>query len=166
MAVPTGRESDKFMLRLPDGMRDRIKAAAEANKRSMNAEIVAALDDRYPAPPIDSPWLTRFQGVIELFDAATNKLIPFEQRKDELSDLKDMLIKIINRMTVKEIEEAQASVWLPGELDMFEDWPPQRWLSVGNDAGYGGDGTGDGYGDGDGAYGDSDGNGDGMGGRS
>lgn len=44
MAVPTGRESDKFMLRLPDGMRDDLKRLAEANKRSMNAEIVAALE--------------------------------------------------------------------------------------------------------------------------
>ena len=48
--VATGRESDKFMLRLPDGMRERIKAAADRNNRSMNAEIVAALEDRYPAP--------------------------------------------------------------------------------------------------------------------
>ncbi len=44
MAQQTGRESDKFMLRLPDGMRDRIKAAAEKNGRSMNAEIVNALE--------------------------------------------------------------------------------------------------------------------------
>ncbi|MEL6362304.1 MAG: Arc family DNA-binding protein [Pseudomonadota bacterium] len=36
--------TDKFMLRLPDGMRERIKAAAAANGRSMNAEIVAQLD--------------------------------------------------------------------------------------------------------------------------
>ncbi|MFC3628208.1 Arc family DNA-binding protein [Paracoccus angustae] len=50
MAAPTTRESDKFIVRLPDGMRDRIKAAAEANNRSMNAEIVATLEDRYPAP--------------------------------------------------------------------------------------------------------------------
>lgn len=35
---------EKVVLRLPDGMRDRLKAAAEANKRSMNAEIVARLD--------------------------------------------------------------------------------------------------------------------------
>lgn len=35
---------DRYMLRLPDGMRDRIKAAAEENNRSMNAEIVARLD--------------------------------------------------------------------------------------------------------------------------
>jgi hypothetical protein len=31
--------ADKFMLRLPDGLRDRIKATAVANYRSMNAEI-------------------------------------------------------------------------------------------------------------------------------
>lgn len=40
--------SDKFMLRFPDGMRDRIKRAAEANNRSMNAEIISTLDDAYP----------------------------------------------------------------------------------------------------------------------
>lgn len=32
---------DKFMLWLSDGMRDRIKAVAEANNGSMNSEIVA-----------------------------------------------------------------------------------------------------------------------------
>ncbi len=32
-----GRESDKFMLRLPDGMRDQIAEAAKTNNRSMNA---------------------------------------------------------------------------------------------------------------------------------
>ena len=50
MANSTGRGSDKFMLRLPDGMRERIKLAAEVNKRSMNAEIVATLYREYPAP--------------------------------------------------------------------------------------------------------------------
>ena len=42
-------QHDKFMLRLPDGMRDRIKAAADANGRSMNAEIVACLNAASPA---------------------------------------------------------------------------------------------------------------------
>ncbi|GAB1362418.1 hypothetical protein MASR1M32_16540 [Rhodobacter sp.] len=42
---------DQYMLRLPDGMRDRIKAAAEANNRSMNAEIVETLKEKYPAAP-------------------------------------------------------------------------------------------------------------------
>jgi hypothetical protein len=43
------RGSDQAMIRLPDGMRDRIKAAAEKNNRSMNAEIVSALDAAYPS---------------------------------------------------------------------------------------------------------------------
>lgn len=46
--VSTGRESDKFMLRLPEGMRERIRQAAEMNQRSMNAEIVATLTKAYP----------------------------------------------------------------------------------------------------------------------
>lgn len=38
--VSTGRESDKFVLRLPDGMRATIAELAKASGRSMNAEIV------------------------------------------------------------------------------------------------------------------------------
>ncbi|MDX0424485.1 Arc family DNA-binding protein [Sinorhizobium meliloti] len=37
------RNQDQYMLRLPDGLRDEIKAAAEANNRSMNSEIIARL---------------------------------------------------------------------------------------------------------------------------
>ncbi|NVM41942.1 Arc family DNA-binding protein [Ochrobactrum intermedium] len=44
MTVSTGRDSDKFMLRFPDGMRDRLKQAAAENNRSMNAEIIARLE--------------------------------------------------------------------------------------------------------------------------
>lgn len=46
--------ADKFMLRMPDGMRDRIRAAAENNNRSMNAEIVASLLKLYPEPLTDN----------------------------------------------------------------------------------------------------------------
>ncbi|MET4686206.1 Arc family DNA-binding protein [Sinorhizobium fredii] len=35
---------DKYVLRLPDGMRERLKAAAEANGRSMNAEMIHRLE--------------------------------------------------------------------------------------------------------------------------
>ena len=41
---------DKFMLRMPEGLRDRIKAKAEKNGRSMNAEIVRVLEREFPAP--------------------------------------------------------------------------------------------------------------------
>lgn len=44
----TGRESEKFNLRLPDGMRDRLRASAEENCRSMNAELIFHLDRALP----------------------------------------------------------------------------------------------------------------------
>ncbi|MEN3793363.1 Arc family DNA-binding protein [Fulvimarina sp. MAC3] len=50
MSKKPTQPQDKYVLRLPDGMRDRIKAAADANNRSMNAEIVALLDQFYPEP--------------------------------------------------------------------------------------------------------------------
>ncbi len=45
-----GRGSDQFPLRLPDGMRDRLKDEAQKNKRSMNAEIIARLEASFTAP--------------------------------------------------------------------------------------------------------------------
>lgn len=38
---------DKFVLRLPDGMRDRIREEADKNNRSMNAEIVSRLEETF-----------------------------------------------------------------------------------------------------------------------
>jgi len=38
------RGLDKFVLRLPEGMRDKIGVAARTNKRTMNAEIIQRLD--------------------------------------------------------------------------------------------------------------------------
>jgi hypothetical protein len=52
MSPPTSRDSEKFVLRLPAGMRARIKAAATRNNRTMNAEIVAALEEKFPTPTI------------------------------------------------------------------------------------------------------------------
>lgn len=44
MAFESGsRDADKFVVRLPDGMRDQVAAAATADDRSMNSLIVKAL---------------------------------------------------------------------------------------------------------------------------
>lgn len=42
------QDADKFLLRMPEGMRDRIKLAAERNNRSMNSEIISALERAFP----------------------------------------------------------------------------------------------------------------------
>lgn len=54
--------ADKFVVRLPDGMRDRIRERAASNRRSMNAEIVHYLDcalgaqeEKGPAEAATSP---------------------------------------------------------------------------------------------------------------
>ncbi|WP_082549636.1 Arc family DNA-binding protein [Mesorhizobium sp. Root552] len=40
----TVQQADKFVIRMPEGMRDRISENAKANRRTMNAEIVHYID--------------------------------------------------------------------------------------------------------------------------
>ncbi|MDW9370046.1 Arc family DNA-binding protein [Sinorhizobium meliloti] len=42
--------AERFQIRLPAGLRDRIKAYAERHGRSMNTEIVRVLEREFPAP--------------------------------------------------------------------------------------------------------------------
>lgn len=55
---------------MPPGMRDRIKAAAEANNRSMNAEIVATLEKEYPEPKPEAPEFDRIYALMSHIHAA------------------------------------------------------------------------------------------------
>lgn len=99
--IPTNRESDRFMLRLPDGMRDRIKAAAEANNRSMNAEIVATLEKQYPVPLDERVRALvaislEMEGISERMESAS----PGEERDrliDELVQLSHKLSQLRRR---------------------------------------------------------------------
>lgn len=50
MTVAT-RESDKFLVRLPEGLRSRIKASARDNVRSMNSEIIFHLEKIFADQP-------------------------------------------------------------------------------------------------------------------
>ncbi len=66
-AIYSSRTADKFVVRLPDGMRERIAEVARNHHRSMNSEIIArleqsmlqegALDDE-PDLRLDSPELS------------------------------------------------------------------------------------------------------------
>lgn len=47
---PPSRTLDKFVLRLPDGMRDRLAVRAEVHNRSMNAEIIQMLSSVLDVP--------------------------------------------------------------------------------------------------------------------
>lgn len=45
--LPPSRVAEQFVVRFPDGMRDRIAEAAKASGRSMNAEIVSRLQSTF-----------------------------------------------------------------------------------------------------------------------
>lgn len=47
----TSRESFKFMLRLPDDLRDSLREAADANGRSVTAEILERLEGSFTGSP-------------------------------------------------------------------------------------------------------------------
>lgn len=74
--------NDRYMLRLPDGMRDRIKAVAEANNRSMNAEIVSALEDAFP--PLSVVTNSQLEGALRTTRDALYSTDLTEDQKDEL----------------------------------------------------------------------------------
>jgi hypothetical protein len=48
-------KADKFVVRLPDGMRDRIRQQAAATRRTMNSLIIHALDRALAAEEAKSP---------------------------------------------------------------------------------------------------------------
>lgn len=60
---------DRFIVRLPDGMRDKIAELAKQNSRSMNAEIVARLERTFSqeSPQSDDIVVTmsQFDKIIE-----------------------------------------------------------------------------------------------------
>lgn len=55
----------QIVIRPPEGMRERIKAAADANNRSMNQEIVATLEEKYPPQSIDLRMIGSFLNSLE-----------------------------------------------------------------------------------------------------
>lgn len=75
------REYDKFMLRLPPGMRDRIKTQSERMGMSMNEAIVHCLEDYFPRP---STFEDRIEHLAELV-AALKDGSDLESRIDEIS---------------------------------------------------------------------------------
>ncbi|MQT47819.1 Arc family DNA-binding protein [Pseudomonas helleri] len=66
-AIYSSRTADKFVVRLPDGMRERIAEVARNHHRSMNSKIIARLEQSLiqegalgdePSLRLDSPELS------------------------------------------------------------------------------------------------------------
>lgn len=89
-----------LMVRVPESLRDRIKEAAEINGRSMNSEIVLALEDAFPEPTAPTEEVL----------AAVNRLVAlqnaFQANPDRL-DLKRAISAA--RMDLLDLVSADAS---------------------------------------------------------
>lgn len=95
MARSKNDETGQIVIRPPAGMRDRIKAAAEANNRSMNAEIVATLEDKYPAPQQGLINYLEVSEYIQKLTAEVQDRATPDQRKLEIhSEITEIMSRI------------------------------------------------------------------------
>lgn len=90
------RSLDKVIVRLPDGMRDRIREAAEKNNRSMNAEIVSRLEASFS---MDIPLVHGTVNTIQGFQTIAQQLITLAKNPQFQA-----FIKGIDQSSSKEIE--------------------------------------------------------------
>jgi Arc-like DNA binding domain len=87
------RSLDKFVLRLPEGMRERIGIAARNNKRTMTAEIVQRLEASFLAP--DEPLLVINKNTAEA-DIIWELRDSMQSLQTEVTELRSSLLKAIS----------------------------------------------------------------------
>lgn len=79
---------DKIIIRVPNGMRDRIKRVADSNNRSVNAELLVLLERTFPPETKINEYL---QDVAEIVGK-----LPAEKRADAWRDVFDRLDALRN----------------------------------------------------------------------
>ena len=83
------QNQDKFIARLPDGMRDRLKKVAEQNSRSMNAELVEALKAYLDSEEPKLPGVAQPTGSQSEAPATKADIDMLLKRLDEISASKE-----------------------------------------------------------------------------
>ena len=79
-------KQDKFMLRFPEGMRERIRVAAEKSGRSMNAEIVARLDESFRSVEMLERVSDMSAELDRKLEGVRKEMQLMEKAKDEAAD--------------------------------------------------------------------------------
>lgn len=83
--------ADKFMLRLPEGLRERIAARAKRHGRSMNSEIVEVLEAAFPKP---SPLVNRLNDLITFVAETDFSEDPTRLKEEMFERLADIRIEV------------------------------------------------------------------------
>lgn len=79
------RKLDQYIVRFPDGMRGQLKKAAKENNRSLNAEIIARLEDYNDS-----------QSNSNSLDEIRETLIKHDVKLDKLADMLGKLCEVKN----------------------------------------------------------------------
>jgi hypothetical protein len=90
----TTDKSDKFLLRLPDGMRDQISLEAQKHGRTMNAEVVARLGQSFDRTHSDA-YAEELKRTLERSDAyarAVDNLVESLQKTIRAQDLSIVML--------------------------------------------------------------------------
>ena len=132
------RGDDQYMLRFPEGLRDRIKTAADLNGRSMNSEIVARLEKSFEDAPSPEDLnaalvlieqmrdqVTRHQQHLSLIEEETRR--ERDKLREERNDIREQRLRIqqeiaerlrLREERIREREERQ----LEKAADSRETW--------------------------------------------
>lgn len=60
------RSLDKIIIRLPDGLKERIRLVAEKNDRSVNAELLTLLERTYPPEAIVDEYIRDIADLVRM----------------------------------------------------------------------------------------------------
>jgi hypothetical protein len=94
---------DRFMVRLPDGMREKIKAAADAANRTMNGEIVGRLEASFENAQQPLKWARTSKN-----HAA--EIIPDPNVEDRISALEKTALALIANISDLQEELARKTL--------------------------------------------------------
>ncbi|KQV83274.1 Arc family DNA-binding protein [Rhizobium sp. Root1220] len=61
------RSLDKIIIRLPDGLKERIRRVAEKNDRSVNAELLVLLEKTYPSETIIDEYVRDIADLVKSY---------------------------------------------------------------------------------------------------
>ncbi|WBM43475.1 Arc family DNA-binding protein [Comamonas aquatica] len=129
-------QADKVLVRMPDGMRDRLKEVAKSNNRTLNAEIVARLEESFStkaSAPISA------QQIELLVSSLENKVLMLSMRYDMVKLRNENLVNQIQRISVesqllaqnaKTDADFQRSEEKISELDAIEEQAEQLHIEA------------------------------------
>lgn len=100
------RKLDQYIVRFPDGMRDRLKDEAENNNRSLNAEIVARLERYDDLPKIVRDYERAEQDLYKEQAKVRGLQIELEAAQAALADQKNVTA-MLRQLLKENLDEAK-----------------------------------------------------------